>query len=152
MGGSAVGHTHTAYAIETMIDDLAAAAGTDPVDLRRALLKDQPRHLGVMELAAEKAGWGTPLGEGRGRGIAVHKSFDTYVAQVAEITLEAGRLRVDRVICAVDCGIAVNPDVIRAQMEGVIGFGPGSGAAQRGYAGERSCAAVQLSRLCLSQA
>ncbi len=121
-----VGHTHTAYAIETMIDDLAAAAGTDPVDLRRALLKDQPRHLGVLELAAEKAGWGTPLGEGRGRGIAVHKSFGTYVAQVAEVTVDDGGLKVDRVVCAVDCGIAVNPDVVRAQMEGGIGFGLGA--------------------------
>lgn len=121
-----VGHTHTAYAIETVMDDLAAAAGTDPVDFRRALLQDQPRHLGVLELAAEKAGWGTPLGDGRGRGIAVHQSFDTYVAQVAEVTVASGGLKVDRVVCAVDCGIAVNPDVVRAQMEGGIGFGLGA--------------------------
>jgi len=150
MGGSAVGHTHTAYAIETMIDDLVAAAGP-PVDLRRALLKDQPRHLGVLELAAEKARWGAPLSEGLGRGIAVHKSFGTCEALVAEVTVGGEGLKVDRVVCAVDCAIAVNPDVVRAQMEGGIGFGPGSGAAQRDHLRRRPGAAVELSRLCLSQ-
>jgi len=119
-----VGSTHTAFAVETFIDRLAAAAGRDPVALRRALLQDHPRHLGVMELVAEKAGWGTPMAAGRGRGIAVHESFNTYVAQVAEVTVHDNqRFTVDRVVIAVDCGVAVNPDVIRAQMEGGMGFG-----------------------------
>ncbi len=112
------------------------AAGEDPVAFRRALLGDHPRHLGVLELAAEKAGWNDPLAEGaegerRGRGVAVHESFASFVAEVAEVTVKAdGSYRVDRVVCAVDCGVAVNPDVIRAQMEGGIGFG--LSAAMRG--------------------
>jgi isoquinoline 1-oxidoreductase beta subunit len=124
-----VGSTHTAYATETFIDGLAAAAKRDPVEYRRALLANEPRYLGVLELAADKAGWSTPMpargnGERRGRGIAVHKSFDTYVAQVAEVSVKPdGSFKVDRVVCAVDCGIPVNPDVIRAQMEGGIGYG-----------------------------
>jgi isoquinoline 1-oxidoreductase beta subunit len=119
-----VGSTHTAFAVETFMDQLAAAAGRDPVEFRRSLLADHPRHLGVLQLAAEKAGWGTSLAAGRGRGIAVHESFNTFVAQVAEVTVHANqRFTVDRVVIAVDCGVAVNPDVIRAQMEGGMGFG-----------------------------
>jgi isoquinoline 1-oxidoreductase beta subunit len=119
-----VGSTHTAFSTETAIDELAAAAGQDPVAFRRALLAKHPRHRGVLDLAAAKAGWGKPLAKGRGRGVAVHESFNTFVAQVAEVTLlKDGGFRVDRVVCAVDCGIAVNPDVIRAQMEGGIGYG-----------------------------
>jgi isoquinoline 1-oxidoreductase subunit beta len=123
-----VGHTHTGYVTEAVIDELARAAGQDPVAYRRKLLQKHPRHLAVLELAAQKAGWGTPLkagaGEKRGRGIAVVKSFNSYVAEVAEITVKAdGSLKVDRVVCAVDCGLAINPDVIRAQMEGGIGYG-----------------------------
>ncbi|MDH3527211.1 MAG: xanthine dehydrogenase family protein molybdopterin-binding subunit [Gammaproteobacteria bacterium] len=119
-----VGSTHTAFAVETFIDRLAAAAGRDPVVFRRALLKAHPRHLGVMELAADKAGWGSPLAPARGRGIAVHESFNSYVAQVAEVTVHADKtFSVDRVVIAVDCGIAVNPDVVRAQMEGGMAFG-----------------------------
>jgi len=123
-----VGHTHSAYAMETMIDELAHAAGQDPVAFRRTLLEKQPRHLKVLELAAEKSGWGTPLpeiaGKKRGRGIAVHESFNTFVAEVAEVSIDAdGQLKVDRVVCAVDCGLAINPDVIKAQMEGGIGYG-----------------------------
>ena len=124
-----VGSTHTAYATETFIDEVAVAAGKGPLEFRRSLLAKHPRHLGVLELAAAKAGWGNALapgkaGEKRGRGIAVHESFDTYVAQVAEVTVKKdGSFSVDRVFCAVDCGIAVNPDVIRAQMEGGIGYG-----------------------------
>jgi isoquinoline 1-oxidoreductase beta subunit len=119
-----VGHTHTAYSTETFIDELAAAAGRDPVEFRTALLQDHPRHLGVLKLAAEKANWGSPLPEGRARGIAVHESFSSFVAQVAEISLQGdGGFRVERVVCAVDCGIAVNPDVIVAQMESGIGYG-----------------------------
>ena len=124
-----VGSTHTAFATETFLDELAHAAGKDPVAWRRQLLKDHPRHLGVLELAAAKAGWDKALapgkaGEKRGRGVAVHESFHTFVAQVAEVTVPAeGGFRVDRVVCAVDCGIAINPDIIRAQMEGGIVFG-----------------------------
>ena len=119
-----VGHTHTAYSTETFIDELAAAAGRDPVEFRTALLQDHPRHLGVLKLAAEKANWGSPLPEGRARGIAVHESFSSFVAQVAEVSLQGdGGFRVERVVCAVDCGIAVNPDVIVSQMESGIGYG-----------------------------
>jgi isoquinoline 1-oxidoreductase beta subunit len=123
----AVGSTHTAYAVEAFIDEVAEAAGKDPVEFRLALLKDHPRHAGVLQLAAEKAGWGTPAAAGRFRGIAVAEAFSTYVAQVAEVSVaEGGRIKVERVVCAVDCGIAINPDQIRAQMEGGIGFGLGA--------------------------
>jgi isoquinoline 1-oxidoreductase beta subunit len=119
-----VGSTHTAFSTETVIDELAAAAGQDPVAFRRTLLGKHARHRGVLDLAAAKAGWGKPLPKGRARGVAVHESFNTLVAQVAEVTLLGnGAFRVDRVVCAVDCGVAVNPDVIRAQMEGGIGYG-----------------------------
>jgi isoquinoline 1-oxidoreductase beta subunit len=121
-----VGHTHTAFAVETVIDDLARLAGKDPVAFRLGLLDKSPRHRRVLELAAEKAGWDKPLPAGRHRGIAVHKSFGTYVAQVAEIAITDGQWRVERVVCAVDCGIAVNPDNIRAQVEGSVGFALGA--------------------------
>ena len=122
-----VGSSHTAYAVEAFIDEVAEAAGQDPYRFRRALLAGQPRHRAVLDLAAEKAGWGQPLPKGRGRGIAVAEAFHTYVAQVAEVTVGGdGKVKVDRVICAVDCGVAVNPDVIAAQMEGGIGFGLGA--------------------------
>ena len=124
-----VGSTHTAYSTETFIDELATAAGKDPVAFRKALLAGKPKHLSVLELVAAKAGWGEPLapgkaGETRARGIAVHESFNTAVAQVAEVTVRADNtFRVDRVVCAVNCGLAVNPDNVRAQMEGGIGYG-----------------------------
>jgi isoquinoline 1-oxidoreductase beta subunit len=118
-----VGSTHTAYAVECMIDTLAEAAGADPVEFRMRLLGGHPRHQGVLKLAAEKAGWGEAMDEGRGRGVAVHESFNSYVAQVAEVTVRGKAFSVDRVVIAVDCGIAVNPDVIQAQMEGGMGFG-----------------------------
>ena len=118
-----VGSTHTAFSTETFIDELAAAAGRDPLEFRRAMLAGKPRHLGVLNLAAQKAGWGKPLAQGRGRGIAVHESFNSFVAQVVDVTTKKdGSFKVDRVVCAVDCGVAVNPDVIKAQMEGGIGF------------------------------
>lgn len=122
-----VGHTHTAFAKESMIDELAAQAKADPFEFRRKLMAGHPRHRAVLELAADKAGWTTPLAPApgkakRGRGIAVQESFSTPVAQVVEVTIADGKLRVDRVVCAVDCGLAINPDVIRAQMEGGIGF------------------------------
>jgi isoquinoline 1-oxidoreductase beta subunit len=118
-----VGSSHTAFAVETMIDELAAAAGKDPVEFRRVLMAKHPRHLAVLNLAAEKAGWGTPLPEGVARGIAVAESFSSYVAQVAEVRLVDGAVKVERVVCAVDCGVPINPDVIKAQMEGGIGYG-----------------------------
>jgi isoquinoline 1-oxidoreductase subunit beta len=123
-----VGSTHTAYSTETFIDELAKQAGKDPVAYRLDLLKNHPRHSAVLKLAAEKAGWGTPLkpgkkGERRARGVAVHESFGSYVAEVAEVTLQRdGNIHVDRVVCGVDCGVPINPDVIRAQVEGSIGY------------------------------
>ncbi len=123
-----VGSTHTAYSTETFLDEVAAATSQDPVQLRLGLLQKHPRHAGVLKLAAEKAGWGTPLapgkpGERRGRGVAVHESFHSYVAQVAEVTVQAdGSLKVDRIVAAVDCGIAINPDNVRSQVEGSVGF------------------------------
>jgi len=117
-----VGHTHTAFVMETMIDELAHSAGKDPVEYRRSLLKSK-RHLDVLNLVAEKSGWGTPLPAGRYRGIAVHESFASYVAQVAEISIDQGHLKVHRVVCAIDCGLAVNPEGVRAQMESGIIFG-----------------------------
>jgi isoquinoline 1-oxidoreductase beta subunit len=118
-----VGSSHTAFATECFLDELAQAGGKDPLELRRALLADKPRHLGVLELAAAKAGWGSPLPPGRGRGLAVHESFHSFVAQVVEVTISpAGEIKVDRVVTAVDCGVAVTPDVVKAQMEGGIAF------------------------------
>jgi isoquinoline 1-oxidoreductase beta subunit len=121
-----VGHTHTAFVMETFIDELAGAAGKDPVEFRRGLLGKAPRHLGVLNLAAEKAGWGSPLPAGRARGIAVHESFDSFVSEVVEVSVEGGRPRIHRVVCAVDCGVAINPDIIRMQMEGGIAYALGA--------------------------
>ncbi|WP_039912655.1 xanthine dehydrogenase family protein molybdopterin-binding subunit [Cellvibrio mixtus] len=119
-----VGHSGNAFVIETFIDQLAKSAKKDPVAFRRELLANEPRALGVLNLAAEKANWGKPLAAGVSRGIAVHKSFGTWVAQVAEVRINADKtFNVERVVCAVDCGVAVNPDVIAAQMEGGIGMG-----------------------------
>jgi len=118
-----VGHTHTAFVMETMVDALATAAGRDPLEYRRRLLKAAPRHLGVLELAAAKAGWGLPLPAGRFRGLAVHASFGSYVAEVAEVSVEKGAIRVHRVVCAIDCGICVNPAGVTAQMESGIVYG-----------------------------
>ena len=118
-----VGNTHTAYVMETLMDELAAAAGQDPLDFRLALLKNDERAAGVLKLAAQKAAWGRPTRSGVAQGIAMHHSFESYVAQVAEVSMKNGKLKVERVVCAVDCGVAVNPDVIRAQMEGCIGYG-----------------------------
>ena len=120
-----VGHTHTAYAVEVVMDQLARAAGQDPVAFRLAHATDE-RLKAVIRLAADKAGWGTPLPAGRTRGIAAHKSFNTYVAEVVEISLADSGVKVERVVAAVDCGVVVNPDVVRAQIEGGIGFGLGA--------------------------
>jgi len=123
-----VGSSHTTFAVEAFIDEVAYAAGKDPFAFRRDLLEKEPRMKAVLELAADKAGWSSgPLPKGKGRGIAVCEAFKSFVAQAAEVTVdEAGQVTVDRVVCAVDCGIAVNPDVIAAQMEGGIGFGLGA--------------------------
>jgi isoquinoline 1-oxidoreductase beta subunit len=120
-----VGSSHTAFAVETFIDEIAHAAGQDPFEFRRKLLGEEPRMKRVLELAAEKAGWnGAPLPKGKGRGIAVAEAFKTFVAQVAEVSVDdQGQVKVDRVVCAVDCGTPINPDVIAAQMEGGVGFG-----------------------------
>ncbi|MCL6282371.1 molybdopterin-dependent oxidoreductase [Ruegeria sp. 2012CJ41-6] len=124
-----VGHTHTAYVMESMIDMAAKAAGHDPVEFRLDLLAggdtDQARIAGVLQLAAEKGGWGKAA-DGRTQGIAVHKSFGSYVAELVEVSGNAqDGVQIEKVTCAVDCGIAVNPDVIKAQMEGGIGYGLG---------------------------
>ena len=123
-----VGSSHTTFAVETFIDEVAHAAGKDPFAFRKEMLGHDARMLAVLELAADKAGWNSgPLPKGRGRGIAVAEAFKTYVAQVVEVTVdEGGQVKVDRVVCAVDCGTAINPDIITAQMEGGIGFGLGA--------------------------
>ncbi len=119
----AVGHTHTGFVVESFIDELAHLAGVDPYTYRRDLLTDHPRQRAVLEAAATAADWGSPPPEGRARGIAVVESFGSYVAQVAEISVDNGRLRVHRVWCAVDCGTVVNPRIVDAQMRSGIIFG-----------------------------
>ena len=110
--------------VESFIDELAAAAHKDPVEYRRALLGKSPRARAVLDLAAEKAAWGRPLPEGHGRGVSVQHAFGSYLAQVAEVAVsKEGEVRVQRVVCAVDCGMTVNPDTVKAQMEGGIIFG-----------------------------
>jgi isoquinoline 1-oxidoreductase beta subunit len=124
-----VGSSHNGFVTEAFIDEIATAAGKDPVAFRKTLLASKPKHLAALTLAAEKAGWGTPLAAGkagakRARGVAVHESFNSTVAQVAEVTVGAdNKFTVDRVVCAVECGLAVNPDVVKAQMESGIGYG-----------------------------
>lgn len=109
-----------------MMDALANAAHRDPVEFRLSLLEDHPRHSAVLKLAAEKGGWGEKLPSGRGRGIAVHESFRSYVAMVADVTANGRSVKVDRMVAAVDCRTAINPDVIRAQVEGGIGYALGA--------------------------
>ena len=119
-----VGNTHTAFAMESMIDELAWAAGREPLEFRSALLADKPRHLRALKTAAEKAGWGTPPPKGRARGLAVHESFGSIVAQVAEVSVdETKEIHVHKVACAVDCGTAINPLGIEAQVQGAMAFG-----------------------------
>jgi isoquinoline 1-oxidoreductase beta subunit len=119
-----VGHSHNAFVVESFLDEVAHAAGKEPFEFRRALLANKPRHLGVLELAAAKAGWGSPLPAEHGRGIAVHESYGSYVANVAEVSVNPkGKVRVHRVVCAIDCGRYVNPDTIVQQMESGIVFG-----------------------------
>lgn len=122
-----VGHSHTGFVVESFIDELAHAAGKDPVEYRLAMLDGHPKVAQVLKMAADKAGWSTPLPQGKGRGIAVVESFGSIVAEVAEVTVKPdGGVKVDRVVCVVECGIAVNPDVVKAQMEGGIGYGLGA--------------------------
>ena len=118
-----VGHSHSGFVMETLMDELARAAGQDPLAYRRARLAKHARHLAVLELAAAKAGWGTPPPRGRFRGLAVHESFNSYVAQVAEVSVDRGAIRVHRVVCAIDCGTAVNPAGVVAQLESAVVFG-----------------------------
>ena len=118
-----VGHSHNAFFTESFIDELAAQTKTDPVVFRRNLLARAPRHLAVLNLAVEKSGWGGPLPAGRARGIALHESFGSVVAQVVELSLPEGKPRVHRVVCAVDCGTVVNPGIVAQQMESAVIFG-----------------------------
>jgi isoquinoline 1-oxidoreductase beta subunit len=122
-----VGSTHTAFAVEAFLDEVAEAAGQDPVEFRLKVLAKHPRHAAVLKLAAEKAGWGSAPPEGRHRGIALAESFNTVVAQVVEISMpQGGELKVEKVVAAVDCGTVINPDQVKAQVEGGIGFGLGA--------------------------
>jgi isoquinoline 1-oxidoreductase beta subunit len=121
-----VGHSHSAFAMESLIDELAHAAGKDPLEYRRVLLKEHPRHLAALNLAAEKANWGEALPTGVFRGVAVHESFGSYVAQVAEVSVTNGAVKVHRVVCAIDCGLSVNPDSLVAQMESSVSYGLGA--------------------------
>ncbi|WP_437312322.1 molybdopterin cofactor-binding domain-containing protein [Sorangium sp. So ce388] len=118
-----VGNTHTAFAVESMVDELAHAAGKDPLAYRLELLKDKPRHANALKVAAEKAGWGTAPAAGRARGLAMHESFGSIVAEVVEVSIEQGRIRVHEVTCSVDCGTAVNPLGVEAQIQGSVAFG-----------------------------
>jgi len=119
-----VGVTHNCFPVESFVDEMAEAAGEDPVEFRRLLLTESPRAKAVLDLAAEKAGWGAPMPAGKGRGVSVILLFGTYVAQVAEVSVDSGgEVRLDRVVCAVDCGRVVNPDGAKAQIEGGIIFG-----------------------------
>lgn len=117
-----VGHSHNAYATEVFFDRLARQGGQDPIALRRDMLAGQPRHRAVYDLLLAKLG-PAPSGDGRGRGVALHESFGSVAAQAADVRLDGDGLRVERVVCAVDCGIAINPDIVVAQMEGGIGYG-----------------------------
>lgn len=118
-----VGHSHNAFFSESFVDELAATVGRDPVAFRLALLAGLPRHAAVLTLAAQKAGWGTPLPGGTARGVALHESFGSIVAQVVEVTLVDGKPRVLRVVCAADVGTVVNPGIVAQQMESAIVFG-----------------------------
>lgn len=121
-----VGHSHSVHAVESFIDELAHAAGRDAVAFRRDLLKGSPRHLAVLNAAANAIGWGQPRPTGTGVGIAVQASYGSYTAHAAEVRVDKGVLQVLRIVCAIDCGVAVNPDIVRAQAEGGAVFGLGA--------------------------
>jgi isoquinoline 1-oxidoreductase subunit beta len=118
-----VGHSHNAFFSESFIDELAHEARQDPLAFRMALVKPMPRHAAVLKLATDKAGWNDKLPPGRARGVALHESFDSIVAQVVEVSLEQNKPRVHRVVCAIDCGTVVNPGIVAQQMESGIVFG-----------------------------
>jgi isoquinoline 1-oxidoreductase beta subunit len=120
-----VGTTHSIFVVESFMDELAAAARQDPFEYRRSLLDNSPRAKAVLELAAQRAGWGQPSPPGSGRGISLLHAFgETYIAQIAEVSVSTnGDVRVQRVVCAIDCGTIVNPDTVKAQMESGIIFG-----------------------------
>jgi isoquinoline 1-oxidoreductase beta subunit len=118
-----VGHSHTAFTVNSAIDELAALGGQDPLELRRKLLAAKPRHLAVLNAVAESSQWSTPPAAGRGRGVAIHDSFGSIVAEVAEVSVENGNVRVHKVWCAIDCGFAVHPEGVKAQMESAINYG-----------------------------
>jgi isoquinoline 1-oxidoreductase subunit beta len=118
-----VGHSHNAFFSESFVDELAHAAQTDPLEFRRRALAHAPRYLAVLNLAAEKAGWGTAPPAGQARGIALHESFGSIVAQVVEVSLEGGLPKVHRVVCAIDCGTVVNPGIVAQQVESSVVFG-----------------------------
>jgi len=118
-----VGHSYNAFFVESFADELAHAAGQDPLAWRRARLGQHPRHLAVLERAAKEAGWGQGLPPGRARGIALQEAFGSICAQVAEVSVQGDQVRVHRVVCAIDCGHVVNPDTVEAQMQGSIVFG-----------------------------
>lgn len=151
-----VGHTHTAYVMETMIDEIASATGQDPVALRLKLLPAGARQRAVLEKAAAEAGWSNPVAAGRYRGVAVHQSFGSFVATVAEVSKQAdGGIKVERCVVASDCGLVINPDIVRAQIEGGTGFGLGAilgeqlqiadgGAVQQNYDGYRPLRLVDM--------
>ena len=118
-----VGHSHTGFTVNGAIDELAALGGQDPLELRRKLLANHPRQLAVLNAVAELSNWSTPPAAGRGRGIAMQESFGSIVAEVAEVSVENGAVRVHNVWCAIDCGFAVHPDGVKAQMESAINYG-----------------------------
>jgi isoquinoline 1-oxidoreductase beta subunit len=118
-----VGHSHNAFFSEGFIDELAHETQQDPLAFRQALLKDAPRYWAVLNLVAEKAAWGAPLPEGHARGIALHESFGSIVAEVVEVSLEGGKPRVHKVVCAMDCGTVINPGLVAQQMESAVIFG-----------------------------
>ena len=126
-----VGHSHSAFATESFIDELAHAAKVDPVEYRRSLLSKQPRHRWVLEHVAEKIGWATPAPEGVGRGVAVHQSFESYAAAAVEVRIEDGAIVVKRVVMAIDCGRVVNPDIVKQQLESAAIFGLSAALKQR---------------------
>ena len=119
-----VGATRNIPVIEGVIEELAHAAGVDPLEYRRRLLHHKPRLLGVLDLAAEKAGWMDTLPDGSGRGIALSEDFGSFAAMISEVSIDAaGRLKIDRIVCAVDCGQVINPDTIEAQIQSGIVYG-----------------------------
>jgi isoquinoline 1-oxidoreductase beta subunit len=126
-----VGHSHNAFFTESFIDELAHAIATDPLQFRLSLLQRHPRHRKVLELAAQKADWGGALPAGRARGLALHESFGSIVAEVAEVSMQDGRPRVHRVVCAIDCGTVVNPQLVAQQMEGAVIFGLSAALGER---------------------